>query len=84
MKFISLLVYTLQWLAVALSPTLVGIFIGIAISLQSEHLSPLIILSWATVGFIIGSFWAENIRKKMGLSTFFGRLSGANDTLKRK
>ncbi|QFU24282.1 hypothetical protein FM038_020430 [Shewanella eurypsychrophilus] len=84
MKFIGLFIYALQWLAVALSPTLIGVFIGIAISLQSEQLSPSVILSWTAVGFLIGGFWAEKIRKTVGLSAFFGRLAGANDTRDNK
>lgn len=84
MKIISLFVHALQWLAVAASPTLIGVFIGIMLSLQSEQLNPSIILSWAVVGFLIGGFWAEKVRKTVGLSAFFGRLSGANDTQNNK
>ncbi|MGS0681005.1 hypothetical protein [Shewanella sp. 0m-4] len=83
MKFIGWLVHSLQWLAVALSPTLLGTFIGIAISLQSGQLNAYMLALWAAIGFLIGAFWAEHVRKTVGLSLFFGRLAGARDRPKK-
>ncbi|QLE87006.1 MULTISPECIES: hypothetical protein [Shewanella] len=79
MRVVSLFVHALQWLAVAASPTLLGIFIGAMLSLQSGQLNSLSIAAWGVVGFIIGGFWAERIRQGIGLSQFFGRLAGARD-----
>ncbi|GIU41681.1 hypothetical protein TUM4438_06480 [Shewanella sairae] len=83
MKFIGWFVHTLQWLAVAASPTLLGAFIGVAFSLQSGSVYSNIILVWAAVGFIAGAFWAEHVRKNIGLPQFFGRLAGARDRPKQ-
>ena len=84
MRFVSLFVYSLQWLAIAASPTLLGLFLGAALSLQSGGFNSLTIVAWGMVGFIIGGFWAERIRKHTGLSEFFGRLAGARDKPKSR
>lgn len=84
MKFVSLFVFFLQWLAIAASPTLLGLFVGAMLSLQSGQFNSLTIIAWGTVGFIIGGFWAERIRKQTGLSEFFGRLAGARDKPKSR
>ncbi len=84
MRLISLFVYSLQWLAVAASPTLLGLFVGGMISLQSGQFNSLTIIAWGAVGFIIGGFWADSIRKQIGLSHFFGRLAGARDKPKNR
>ncbi|GIU19207.1 MULTISPECIES: hypothetical protein [Shewanella] len=84
MRLVSLFVYSLQWLAIAASPTLLGLFVGVVLSLQSGQLNSLTVIAWGAVGFIIGGFWAERIRKQTGLSEFFGRLAGARDKPKRR
>ncbi|QYK01870.1 hypothetical protein [Shewanella psychrotolerans] len=84
MRLVSLLVYSLQWLAIAASPTLLGLFVGAALSLQSGQFNSLTIIAWGVVGFIIGGFWAERIRKRVGISEFFGRLAGARDIPKKR
>lgn len=77
MRLVSLFVFALQWLSIAASPTLLGLLV--ALSLSSGQLNPLTIVAWGAVGFIIGAFWAEHIRKRVGLSEFLGRLAGARD-----
>ncbi|ACJ27411.1 hypothetical protein swp_0588 [Shewanella piezotolerans WP3] len=84
MRLVSLFVFSLQWLAIAASPTLLGLFVGVVLSLQSGQLNALTVVAWGAVGFIIGGFWAERIRKQTGLSEFLGRLAGARDTSKRR
>ncbi|WP_299801890.1 hypothetical protein [uncultured Shewanella sp.] len=84
MKFIAGFVHALQWLAIAASPSLVGAFIGVIISLQSEQIYSNMVPLWTAVGFIAGAFWAEHLRKTIGLSYFFGRLLGARDLPKNK
>ncbi|RTR40911.1 hypothetical protein EKG38_03065 [Shewanella canadensis] len=82
MRFVALFVQSLLWLSIACSPTLIGAFIGIMISLQSGEVYSLNVPIWAAVGFLIGAYWAEHVRKTIGLSVFFGRLAGARDTPK--
>lgn len=84
MRLVSLFVFSLQWLAIAASPTLLGLFVGVVLSLQSGQLNALTVVAWGAVGFIIGGFWAERIRKQTGLSEFLGRLVGATDKPKSR
>ncbi|GIU12032.1 MULTISPECIES: hypothetical protein [unclassified Shewanella] len=84
MKFIAGFVHALQWLAVAASPSLLGAFIGVMMSLQSDQLYSNLVPLWTVIGFIVGAFWAEHVRKTVGLSSFFGRLVGARDLPKNK
>lgn len=76
MKFTALIVQSLLWLAVAASPTVIGILIGFLLSIQAGDLYSLRVLFCGLIGFIIGGFWAERIRNTIGLPTFFGRLTG--------
>jgi hypothetical protein len=45
MRLVSLFVYSLQWLAVAASPTLLGLFVGAMLSLQSGQFNSLTIMA---------------------------------------
>jgi len=83
MRFIAFFVQSLLWLSIACSPTLIGAFIGVMISLQSGEIYSLNVPLWAAVGFLIGAYWAEHVRKTIGLSVFFGRLIGARDIPKK-
>lgn len=76
MKFIAFIVQSLLWLTIAASPTLAGLTIGFILSLQAGDSFNLSALLCGFIGFIIGGFWAERIRKTMGLSAFLGRLIG--------
>ncbi|WP_041421551.1 hypothetical protein [Shewanella sediminis] len=83
MRFVAFFVQSLLWLSIACSPTLIGAFIGVMISLQSGEVYSQYVPLWAAVGFLIGAYWAEHVRKTIGLSHFFGRLLGARDTQKK-
>lgn len=76
MKFLALLAQSLLWLTVAASPTLIGIIIGVLLSMQAGDLYSLRVLFCGFIGFVIGGLWAERIRKTIGLSTFLGKLIG--------
>ena len=76
MKFIAFIVQSLLWLTIAASPTVAGLIIGFILSLQAGDSYYLSVLLCGFIGFIIGGFWAERIRKTMGLSAFLGRLIG--------
>ena len=73
MKFITFLVHGVYWLWLFMVPVLILGGAGAIIYLQSaDYLIYSIIL--AAAGMVIGFLWAERIRKKVGLPTFFGRL----------
>ncbi|WOT05824.1 hypothetical protein [Shewanella youngdeokensis] len=80
MKIVALFVQSLLWLSVAFSPTLLGLIVGVFVKFNfSGQLSDLAIPTFTLIGFILGGFWAENIRKTIGLSAFLGRLIGHRD-----
>lgn len=83
MRLVAFFVQSLLWLSIACSPTLIGAFIGVMISLQSGEFYSLNVPIWAATGFLIGTYWAEHVRKTIGLSHFFGRLIGARDIPKK-
>jgi len=79
MKFIAFIAQSLLWLAIAASPTIVGLIVGFILSMQAGDLYSLTVPLCGAVGFIIGGLWAERIRKTIGLSAFFGRLIGMRE-----
>jgi multisubunit Na+/H+ antiporter MnhE subunit len=79
MKFLAFIAQSLLWLTVAASPTLAGVIIGFILSMQAGDLYSLTVPFCGIVGFILGGFWAERIRKTIGLSTFLGRLTGMRE-----
>jgi hypothetical protein len=74
MKFMALVAHALLWLAIAVSPTIVGLIIGFF--LKAGDLFNLTVVSCGLIGFIIGGLWAERIRRTIGLAAFLGRLTG--------
>jgi hypothetical protein len=66
------LVNIVFWLQAFLSPVIISGLIGFVIT--SDISIPALI-----VGVILGIITAEYIRKKIGLSTFFGRIYGPNE-----
>ena len=74
MKFTSYFVQILLWLSIAASPTLTGALIGLFINQSLGDINALALPLCSFIGFIIGAFWAENIRKTTGLSNFLGML----------
>jgi hypothetical protein len=57
-----------------------GFIIGFLLSAQAGDLYNLTVPLCGFTGFIIGALWAERVRKTIGLSTFFGRLSGDSNS----
>jgi hypothetical protein len=80
MKFLALLAQSLLWLTVAVSPTLIGIIIGVLLSMQAGDLYSIRVPFCGFIGFVIGGLWAEKIRKTIGLSAFLGRLIGMRES----
>lgn len=79
MKFFAFIAQSLLWLSIAASPTLAGLIVGFLLSSQDGDSQSIIIPLWTIIGFIIGAFWAERIRRTVGLSTFLGRLTGMSE-----
>ncbi|MCJ8294624.1 MAG: hypothetical protein MJK15_09475 [Colwellia sp.] len=76
MKFLAYMAQSLLWLTVAASPTLIGVVIGVLLSMQAGDLYSLRVPFCGFIGFVIGGLWAERIRKTIGLDTFLGKLIG--------
>ena len=74
MRFINMIF----WLQAFIAPVLLGGFIGLAVG--SVRLTIILLIVGAIAGIII----AEYIRRKIGLSTFFGSLYGSSEKLKKK
>ena len=82
MKFIIFLVHSIFWLWVFIVPVLILGGAGAIIYLQSaDNLIYSIIL--AVAGMVIGFLLAERIRKKVGLTAFFGRLISMPEMTKK-
>ncbi len=75
LKLISLLVQLLLWLGVVLSPVLAGGIVAFFICDYLDELNLYVIYSCLGVGLIFGVAWAEHVRRNIGLSYFFGRLT---------
>ena len=73
MKFVIFLVHSIYWLWLFIVPVLILGGAGIILYLQSENYLPFSIIL-AVAGAAIGFFWAERVRKKTGLTEFFGHL----------
>ena len=71
MKYISFFVHASLWLRVAASPTLAGLTIGFLTT--KGDTSQFAFLLCGVLGFAVGSYWAESVRKSVGLSVFLGR-----------
>ncbi|WNC72694.1 hypothetical protein RGQ13_01565 [Thalassotalea psychrophila] len=76
MKFTAILVQTLLWLSIAVSPALVGGIVGFFLSLYLGSLDSIALPICLGLGFVTGAAWAERIRKTIGLSAFLGKLMG--------
>jgi len=79
MSLVAAFVQLCLWLSIALSPTLLGAILASIISYQLGEFSPGYLAFGCVVGGIIGTLWAERIRRTVGLSQFLGRLLGTPD-----
>ena len=78
MKLFMFLINTIYWLWLFIVPSGIFSFIGYWIYLKdSSNIAYSIILS--VTGITLGIYLAERVRKKYGLSNFFGRISESPD-----
>ena len=66
------LVNIIFWLQAFLAPVVISVLIGFAITSD-------ISISALIIGVLLGIIIAEYIRRKIGLSVFFGRIYGRNE-----
>ena len=83
MRNFAYLVYALLWLTITLSPTIIGISLGFLISAQAGDTLNSSVFIVGMIGFLFGVRWAEHVRKTIGLSQFFGRISGTPELNKK-
>ena len=73
-RFFELLINGIYWLWIFIVPILIFGGIGFFLYLKSpENLPFAIILT--VIAVVLGFLWAERVRKKEGLTDFFGRIS---------
>ena len=78
MKIFMFFINTIYWLWLVIIPTGIMSFIGYWIYVKNADNKPYSILLGIS-GIILGIVIAEKVRKKYGLSGFFGRLSETPD-----
>ncbi|MGR5145590.1 hypothetical protein ACQKP8_03450 [Photobacterium alginatilyticum] len=76
MKFVACFVHILLWLKVAVSPALLGAFLGGMICFALNEMVLPVVAICTGLGVVLGIIWAEKTRRTVGLSKFHGRLIG--------
>lgn len=80
-KILEKIVDIVSWCRIAISPTLIGIIIGIIIILNFKSTSGLIAgTSFSVLGLIIGIIWATRIWKTKGTTNFIWRIDSTKKT----
>ena len=69
----AFIVNSIYWLWLFIVPIILLGGAGLILYMQSEEYLPFSIIL-GIAGAVLGLLWAERIRKKVGLSEFFGRL----------
>ena len=78
LKLISLFVQVLLWLKVVLSPVLGSAFVAFLICYSMDELNIYVITVCLSIALISGIYWAEKVRRGVGLSFFNGKLIVSN------
>ena len=79
MKIVALFVQICLWFSIVLSPALLGLLMGGLLASQQSQTSLNVPLIGLTLGALLGTIWAEYIRRTHGLSQFLGRLVATPD-----
>ena len=81
-KIFERVIEIVGWLQIVLSPTLIGIGIGLAICFNYQNLLGIIVgILFAISGLIIGIIWATKVYKTTGTMSFLSRLSETPDII---
>jgi len=72
MRLIEVIVEVLFWLAIFISPTIIGLISGLIVFLATNNIALTAIP--VLIGLLLGILLAERIRRKYGCSNFISRL----------
>ena len=75
LRVVAYIVQCLLWIKVAASPTVAGAIFGVILEFYGLKYG---ISIFGFLGFVVGGFCAEYIRRTIGLAEFFGRLISLN------
>ena len=79
-KFISFLVECINWIRIASSPTLIGLFIGgVFYYFFQNPTGKILWVICAIIGCILGVIWASRIWRKQGTTTFLSKIIATPD-----
>jgi uncharacterized membrane protein YccC len=79
-KVISFLIETINWIRIAISPTLIGIAFGsVFYYFFQTPMGKIIWIICAVIGCIIGVIWASRIWRKLGTTTFISKIIATPD-----
>jgi hypothetical protein len=80
MKFLEKLVDFLNYLKIMVSPTLIGLFIGIIVyANKTDEVGFIIAIGIAVCGIICGILWANWAKRKGGTTEFMARINSSTD-----
>ena len=82
MKLFMLFINSIFWLWLFIVPAGILSFIGYWIYAKDSSNSTYAVML-AVLGILLGIYLAENVRRKYGLSKFFGRISESPDIVDR-
>ena len=79
-RFLEFVSEIIGWLAIAVSPTIIGCVTGSVIYLSLPDISGMILsITVALTGFTIGAIWATRIFRKTGTVQFLSRIISTPD-----
>jgi TctA family transporter len=78
MKIFMFFVNTMYWLQLFIVPVIVFSFVAFWIY-GKDHSNKVYALLLVLAGILLGIFIAEKVRRKYGLSNFFGRMASTSD-----
>lgn len=91
LRIFALIIESIGWLQIALSPILIGLFFGAIVYFSGPSTVRLIIaVVIVTVGLVIGVIWATKVWRRKGTSWFMSRiiatpeLDKENDTSEKR
>ncbi|MFA7274185.1 MAG: hypothetical protein WC044_09960 [Crocinitomicaceae bacterium] len=80
MKAIAYLIEFINWLKIALSPTLIGGIVGVLIYFSYPNLVGLAIgVFFGLAGFVLGLIWATRTWKRKGTTNFMSNVHASPD-----
>jgi hypothetical protein len=79
-KVIEYIIEIVNWIKIVLSPTLIGVVIGLIIYGNYPNFRGFIAsVAFSCVGLVIGIIWATRIWKRVGTTNFIARVNASPD-----